>query len=305
MTLLWSGCSTTTHAVFVYSNNCCFNYLILYCCVYFCLYTSGWTMQTRNHFFLSRKWEKDEKELQEKLNYLKATNSKYQILMFPEGTDLTPHSKVKSDQYADSNDLPRYEYVLHPKSTGFTYTLKTLREYKIDAVYDITVGYPDVLAKTEVDMFVNNKIPREIHYHITRFDASTIPDTKQEMETWLRKRWHEKEERLHMFYTHREFHNLPRIKSSEEISEGAANEYHTSNGASAVSSRSPEVFGSVSFLRFFLSQLFYTGHTMIVVVLSYYLHWYFIILGIIIAFILQYITVYTAGLDYFIMSTLN
>ena len=249
-------------------------------------------MQIRNYFFLSRKWEIDETELRWKLNYLKTIKAKYQILMFPEGTDLTPHSKVKSDQYADSNDLPRYEYVLHPKSTGFTYTLKTLREYKIDAVYDITVGYPDVLAKTEPDMFVNNKIPREIHYHITRFDVSTIPDTEQEKETWLRKIWHEKEERLRLFYTHREFRELPGAKD------------HAGNvlGSPAVPSFKSESDKNLSLFRC----LFGIAFCVVNNILYWYicsLHWLFVVFAIVAIPITMWISIYTNSIDYFIMGT--
>ena len=247
-------------------------------------------MQIRNYFFLSRKWEIDETELRWKLNYLKTIKAKYQILMFPEGTDLTPHSKVKSDQYADSNDLPRYEYVLHPKSTGFTYTLKTLREYKIDAVYDITVGYPDVLAKTEPDMFVNNKIPREIHYHITRFDASTIPDTEQEIETWLRKIWHEKEERLRLFYTHREFRELAGAKG------------HAGNvlGSPAVLSSKSESDKNLSLFRCLFGIAFLVVNN----ILYWYIcsqHWIVVVGAIVAIPIMMYISIYTDGIDYFIM----
>ena len=255
-------------------------------------------MQARNHFFLSRRWEQDKRELNWKLNYLKAMDSKYQILMFPEGTDFNARNKAKSDAFAETNNLPKYKYVLQPKSTGFVYTLKTLKEYKIDAIYDITVGYPDILAKTEADMFMNRKIPREIHYHIKRFDASSIPESDEGIEKWLRGRWDEKEERLHSFYAHRQFRDLS--TDSRETSAAQTSNNHQMKNGGTDSSASPEVFGNMNFWRFFLSQLFYTGHGSFFLFLCY-LNWYCVIWGLLAACWLQYLSVRTVGLDFMIM----
>ncbi len=251
-------------------------------------------MQTRNHFFLSRKWDKDEDELRWKLSYLKAMNSKYQILLFPEGTDLNEKSRSRSHEYSETNHLPKYEYVLQPKTTGFVYTLKTLRKYKIDAVYDVTVGYPDVLAKTEVDMFKNSKIPHEIHYHVKKHDVSAIPETDKGMDQWLRQQWEEKEERLKSFYTHREFRDQT-SKSSSQSTNGVKNGHSDHRHPS-----SPEVLANMSFSRFFLSQLFYTAQGSFFLFLCYW-NWYCIVWGVLAALWLQYISVKTAGLDYMIM----
>ena len=87
-------------------------------------------MQFRNHLFITRQWKKDKKEFAWKLNYINHTDSPYQLLMFPEGTDLTPEHKAKYDLFADANSWPRYDYCLHPKSTGFIYTLNALRKHK-------------------------------------------------------------------------------------------------------------------------------------------------------------------------------
>lgn len=50
-----------------------------------------------------------------------------QILLFPEGTDLTPASKVRSDRYAEKHNLPKLDRVLHPKTTGFAFLAQRLR----------------------------------------------------------------------------------------------------------------------------------------------------------------------------------
>ena len=50
-----------------------------------------------------------------------------QVLLFPEGTDLTERTKAKSEAFAKKNDLNCYNYVLHPRTTGFTYLVEKLR----------------------------------------------------------------------------------------------------------------------------------------------------------------------------------
>lgn len=51
-----------------------------------------------------------------------------QVVIFPEGTDLTDGSRKRSHQYADSHGLPQYKHVLHPKTTGFTFITQRMRK---------------------------------------------------------------------------------------------------------------------------------------------------------------------------------
>ena len=254
-------------------------------------------MQIRNFFFMTRRWSKDEAELKWKLNYLKATNSKYHILLFPEGTDLNLKSFVKSTKFAEERKYPQYEYVLHPKVTGFMYTMKALKEYKIDTVYDVTVGYPDLFAPEEVDFIVKRQIPREIHYHITCFDASKVPDADDEMEEWLRQRWKEKEERLRLFYAHREFHELPVDHSGDRCTGNVA------NGATATI-RSPEVCNELLFSRVLHGLVFCVVNLLLYGYL-FWKFWYIALLVLVLLLGTFYVSLYTEGADYMVMRHSN
>ncbi len=247
-------------------------------------------MQLRNFIFLTRKWTKDETELDWKLNYLRVTNSAYQILMFPEGTDLTLKSRAVSDEFAKEKNRPAFDYVLHPKTTGFKFALNALRKQKIDKVYDITVGYPDIFAPTEKELVMEGRIPREIHYHIRSFDASSLPNTDDELDEWVVERWREKEERLRLFYAHRQFLELP-----SNI---------TAPGLQAINVQSPEVHSHLHLsstlhaLVFCIVNLFVVG----------YLCWcYWFVATLVVLYLLGsvYISVYTRGADYMIMNGLN
>ncbi len=55
------------------------------------------------------------------IQFLFASYAVYlQILIFPEGTNLTAETKQSSDRYADKSGLAKLQYVLHPRQTGFT-----------------------------------------------------------------------------------------------------------------------------------------------------------------------------------------
>ena len=178
------------------------------------MFITGWSAQLANFLFLKRRWEEDEKEFHDKLLYLNSMNCPCQLLLFPEGGDITHKTKKRSDKYADENCLPRYQYCLHPRTTGFIYVMNALRSGGLDAVYDVTIGYPDALPKTEVEL-AKGIMPREVHFHIKSYDDGDLPGDDEQLGQWCKDRWLEKEERLKQFYTHKEF----RDTQSEEPTE--------------------------------------------------------------------------------------
>lgn len=153
---------------------------------------------------MHRKWEEDEEEMSTKLHFFNAVNYPLQLLLFPGGGDLTESSKAKSDLFAESNGLPKYDYVLHPRTRGFVFAVATLKKARLDSIVDITVGYPDQIPLTEVH-FLLGTIPREVHYYVERFAVADLPNTEAGLAEWCREQWRVKEERLRYFYQHRHF----------------------------------------------------------------------------------------------------
>ena len=127
---------------------------------------------------------------------------------------MTKKTKTRSDKYADENGLPRYQYCIHPRTTGFVYVMNALRSGGLDAVYDVTIGYPDVLPKTEVEI-AKGIMPREVHFHIKSYDDRDLPRDDEQLGQWCKDRWAEKEERLKQFYTHKEFQDTPSGEPTE------------------------------------------------------------------------------------------
>ncbi|XP_041468835.1 lysocardiolipin acyltransferase 1-like isoform X2 [Lytechinus variegatus] len=70
----------------------------------------------------------------------------------------------------------------------------------VDAIYDVTVAYPDrIPVGGEMDIF-KAKLPNEVHYHVKRYDIKSLPqDTNYE--DWCVERWKEKEVQLMEYYT--------------------------------------------------------------------------------------------------------
>jgi lysocardiolipin and lysophospholipid acyltransferase len=127
--------------------------------------------------------------------------NKYQILIFPEGTNFAEDSKAKSNSFAAKLGKPPYDYVLHPRTTCFAFLIERMRQnQQIDAVYDMTIGYPKTLPASELDMLLG-VIPEEVHFLVKRHPISDIPEDEDGIKKWCEDRWADKEKTLEKFYT--------------------------------------------------------------------------------------------------------
>ncbi|KAM8945391.1 lysocardiolipin acyltransferase 1 [Pelodytes ibericus] len=160
----------------------------------------GWAMQVAAFIFIHRKWEDDKNHFEAMLDYFCDIKEPLQLLIFPEGTDLTENTKARSNKFAEKNELQKYDYVLHPRTTGFTFIVDRLREgNNLDAIHDITVAYPHNIPQTEKHI-LNGNFPKEIHFHVRRYPVNSLPASKDELQLWCQERWQEKEDRLRAFY---------------------------------------------------------------------------------------------------------
>lgn len=174
------------------------------------MHFSGWILQAKGYIFLSRQWEEDERRIKLTLSHLVLNlEEKMHLLIFPEGTDFNRRKKAISDAYADAKGLPKYDYVIYPKTTGFCFATEFLRKEKaLDAVYDITIGYPDRVPQEEMD-FLKGNLPKEVHMHFERIAVSELPEDKEGLKKWLNNRWQDKEKRLEKFYKTKRFSDEP------------------------------------------------------------------------------------------------
>ncbi len=166
---------------------------------------SGWIMQMCRFLYISRQWKTDEVRMTRMVDHLSSSSRiapeaancdeksdtsedcHFQLLLFPEGTNLTASSRAKSDAFAEKNGWEPYTRVLHPRTTGFSFLADRLRQseymngtnvcrllitdakidHKLDAIYDLTVAYPDQVPEEEGDL-ARGVIPSTVCFHIKR-----------------------------------------------------------------------------------------------------------------------------------------
>lgn len=162
----------------------------------------GWCMQMLLYIFLTRKnKDGDISHITRTLNYLSLTsNTPPSILIFPEGTDLSPSNVVKSHNFAKSKSLPELSFVLYPKSGGLAACLSVLNRESV--LHDITIAYKDYIPgkRTNSDSVLLGQFPREIHLCIKRHVISELPSDRPSIEQWLRNSFSFKEGLLAAFY---------------------------------------------------------------------------------------------------------
>ena len=162
-------------------------------------------MQSIRFIFLSRTWTTDEKLLKEGIGYFSEADLPIQILLFPEGTDLSPSNKEKGHGYAAKNNLPKYEYVLHPRTKGFCLCVQEMLKYKTPpTLVNISVGYLGGMPQNEHHIAAG-VWPTEIHFHAKQQSLSSLPSDEEGLSQWLKGCWERKEEELKAFYSKKQF----------------------------------------------------------------------------------------------------
>ena len=211
----------------------------------------GWALQLACHLFLARDWDKDQKHVQRLIRHYRRAmqpvapfvrslfdsllgRPSLQLLIFPEGTNMRPVAKERSDKFARDNSLPIYTHVLHPRTTGFVYivdqltaaeaTQHTEERAKLRAVYDMTVAFPGTRC-SNIKQLVAGYLPSDIAFYCKRFPLTELPTSTSSatsssnskpkvqekpsevsptapLAQWLEQRYRVKEQQLHDFYSH-------------------------------------------------------------------------------------------------------
>ncbi|VDK86423.1 unnamed protein product [Litomosoides sigmodontis] len=162
---------------------------------------AGWAMQCAAYLFLERNYKNDAHTISDMISYYKDMGRYYQILLFPEGTDRGERAVKRSDEFAIQHGLPLYDFVLHPRTTGFAYMIQVMRQKSyLKNIYDITVGYPDEIVSSELEILQNGRFPHAVHFDVRRYKEDDLPKDNCGLADWINKIWQEKENRLKNFY---------------------------------------------------------------------------------------------------------
>ncbi|KAI5646029.1 lysocardiolipin acyltransferase 1 [Phthorimaea operculella] len=131
-------------------------------------------------------------------DYYRCLKDPCRLVLFPEGTGLSGDNRTKSHKFADANKLPHYQYVLHPRTTGWAALVSRMRGAGLASVYDVTLAY-DTPAQTEADL-LRGKTPRHVYVHVKRYSIQQLPSDEDALRSWINNRWMDKESSLRKFY---------------------------------------------------------------------------------------------------------
>ncbi len=93
-------------------------------------------MQMFRCMYIRRDWKTDESIMEKMLNHYAIIQNEselpnnFQLILFPEGTNLTPETRKKSNAFAAQNNLKPLNHLLHPRTTGFSYIANKMRDSK-------------------------------------------------------------------------------------------------------------------------------------------------------------------------------
>ena len=159
----------------------------------------GWAMQFLRFLFLKRQLAEDAHTMREFFGAWADLDYPLQLLLFPEGTDLSPSTVQSSHQFAAKTGQPLLHQCLYPRVGALTAALQGLRGRQLDAVYDLTIAYTHKIPQSETGLLTGD-LPREVHVLARRYPIAEIPSDPAELAAWTTARWHEKERRLTAFY---------------------------------------------------------------------------------------------------------
>lgn len=244
----------------------------------------GYGMTNFNFMFLSRKWESDKVKLTNQLLVIDAnarglgpgsgvkevasTNVNdakithwpkgenpshawpYMVIIYPEGTVNSPHTKLRSEKFCDKLGIPKLNHTLIPRVRGLFLTLRKLRG-SVKVVYDLTTGYsklrPDQFGEdvfTLKGFYFLGYGPTQINYFLRAFNVDDIPlgeetddidDVKPEdlkaFEDWLFKIWYEKDSLMGDFYKNGSFRNPENPDLKTVVGDFKINHFYEAFGA--------------------------------------------------------------------------
>lgn len=161
----------------------------------------GWGLYFLDSFFVKRDWTRDRASIEATFARIIKDDIPVWLVTFAEGTRMTPAKLERSQAYARKNGLYPTRHVMIPRTKGFVASLQGLRK-RLDAVYDITIGYEKGVPS--LWQYIRG-FAKTAHLHVRRYPISELPDSDEALAAWLIERYHEKDNLLDRFYTRGSF----------------------------------------------------------------------------------------------------
>lgn len=135
----------------------------------------GLVMEHYRFLFLSRSWENDEAYIKGMVDYYKRTGESVTILIFVEGSDLSPSNVEKSQEYAKKAGLPVFTHVLNPRTTGILALKDAFGPGNLEEIIDCTMGYTYAAPgqRPSEPSLIDGTWPRRAHVLFRRYRLDT------------------------------------------------------------------------------------------------------------------------------------
>ncbi|CAK7221554.1 hypothetical protein SBRCBS47491_004564 [Sporothrix bragantina] len=161
----------------------------------------GWGLWALGMPMVSRRWDKDKKELDRVFSGIVDRKWPTWLVSFSEATRYTPAKYAASVKWCAENDRPQPQHLLYPRTKGFVTTVQHLRKAShVKAVYDFTIAYqkgdqfhcPPSMWETLSMPNITTGEGYRFHVHARRFSLSELPSTDDGLAKWLETCWVEK-----------------------------------------------------------------------------------------------------------------
>ncbi|KIX01858.1 uncharacterized protein Z518_09585 [Rhinocladiella mackenziei CBS 650.93] len=157
----------------------------------------GWGLWVMGMPLISRRWNKDQKELDRVFRGPKVYQWPIWLISYSEATRYTAQKYLETVQWCQAHGKPIPRYTLYPRTKGFVTAVKALgTSSSVKAVYDLTLAYAhqgrffeapemwETLSRGDL-----NKDWR-FHVHAERFDIAELAGkSDEELASWLEGRW--------------------------------------------------------------------------------------------------------------------
>ncbi|KAK7028912.1 Acyl-CoA:lysophosphatidylglycerol acyltransferase 1 [Halocaridina rubra] len=143
------------------------------------------------------------------------------LVLFPEGGFLK--NKIQaSHRYSEKNNLPKLNNVAYPRIGALKVIMDAAAAShqndgtdKIKYLLDVTVAYPGGRPLDLQTIFGGWRPSCDTIFYYRKYGIEEVPRDRDDLESWLFKRYQEKEEILQEYYNTGTFPNVPTPHSSE------------------------------------------------------------------------------------------
>jgi hypothetical protein len=98
---------------------------------------------------IHRNWEEDKHIIDKQIDYIKPTDKKQIIIIFPEGTRITPTKLKEAQDFSIKNNIPIYNNLLVPKVKGLWTILNHLKKTnRLGKLIDLSLIIPKYLGNS-------------------------------------------------------------------------------------------------------------------------------------------------------------